>query len=125
MKMTIKQRCKEAGISINTYYSRIRAGMSPEEALSTPVKNSIRRRCKEAGISHVAYYARLRAGMTPEEALSKPTNYGKHIANTHAASDPTMNETKGMYNMDKKMYNAVSGKRPVTFWANSPHSKLV
>lgn len=35
---TIKQRCDEIGISLPTYYSRIKNGMTLEEALSTPNK---------------------------------------------------------------------------------------
>lgn len=35
---TIKQRCDEIGISLPTYYLRIKNGMTPEEALSTPNK---------------------------------------------------------------------------------------
>lgn len=36
MAKTIKQRCEEIGISLPTYYLRIKNGMTPEEALSTP-----------------------------------------------------------------------------------------
>ena len=36
MKETIAQKCKAIGISLPTYYLRIKNGMTPEEALSTP-----------------------------------------------------------------------------------------
>lgn len=38
MAKTIKQKCEEIGISMPTYYLRIKNGMTPEEALSTPNK---------------------------------------------------------------------------------------
>ena len=38
MTQTIKQKCEAIGISLPTYYLRIKNGMTPEEALSTPNK---------------------------------------------------------------------------------------
>ena len=38
MAKTIKQKCNEIGISLPTYYLRLKKGMTPEEALSTPNK---------------------------------------------------------------------------------------
>lgn len=39
--MNIKQRCEELGISIATYYFRLKNGMTPEQALSVPNKRKI------------------------------------------------------------------------------------
>ena len=36
--MTIKEKCQAAGIALPTYYFRIKQGMTPEQALSTPNK---------------------------------------------------------------------------------------
>lgn len=36
--MSIKQKCDELGISMATYYFRIKSGMTPEQALSVPNK---------------------------------------------------------------------------------------
>lgn len=38
MTQTIKQRCDAIGISLPTYYLRLKNGLAPEEALSTPNK---------------------------------------------------------------------------------------
>ena len=38
MAQTIKQKCDAIGISLPTYYLRLKNGMTPEEALSTPNK---------------------------------------------------------------------------------------
>lgn len=38
MAKTIKQKCNEIGIPLPTYYLRLKKGMTPEEALSTPNK---------------------------------------------------------------------------------------
>mgnify|MGYP000019933249 CR=1 FL=1 len=38
MAQTIKQKCDDIGISLPTYYLRLKNGMTPEEALSTPNK---------------------------------------------------------------------------------------
>lgn len=35
---TIAEKCKAAGIAYQTYYLRVKNGMTPEEALSTPLK---------------------------------------------------------------------------------------
>lgn len=40
MAKTIKQKCEEIGISLPTYYLRIKNGMTPEEALSIPNRKS-------------------------------------------------------------------------------------
>ena len=47
MVQTIKQKCAAIGISLPTYYLRIKNGMTPEQALSTPNK----RRLLASGIS--------------------------------------------------------------------------
>lgn len=38
MAKSIKEKCNEIGISLPTYYLRLKKGMTPEEALSTPNK---------------------------------------------------------------------------------------
>lgn len=38
MTKSIKEKCNEVGISLPTYYLRLKKGMTPEEALSTPNK---------------------------------------------------------------------------------------
>lgn len=70
---TLGARVSKAGLSMSTYYYRIRKGMTPEQALKTPTKTAatyLQRRTGERrtlaewavhlGISQSAMYARLR-----------------------------------------------------------------
>lgn len=69
--MTIKEKCQAIGIALPTYYLRIKQGMTPEEALSTPNKRPSRRDYR-SGVKQ------------PEKQLTteeKPViNLGKHKA---------------------------------------------
>lgn len=59
MSQTIAQKCKAVGISLPTYYQRIQKGMTPEQALSTPL---MRKRNKYHNLPQA----------TPQEADPEP-----------------------------------------------------
>lgn len=58
--MTIAEKCRQAGISVGTYYSRIYRGW--ENPLEPKPSETIAQQCKKAGISLSSYYTRLRKG---------------------------------------------------------------
>ena len=85
--MDIQDLCSKAGISVSQYCRRRKKGMTHEEALSIPVKNTrytgdkgMRgvkiEQIEKAGISKSQYYYRRRKGMTHEEALHTPVKDG-------------------------------------------------
>lgn len=65
--------CAEAGISRSTFYGRLRAGMSEQDALTR--RPSAKRPpvpLSNIGVAVTTYYDRLKRGWTPEEAATTP-----------------------------------------------------
>ena len=79
---------KENKIARSTAHSRIRNGMSPDEAVTKPIKKEIftpeqKRLMKENNIHRSTAHTRVRDGMTPQEAVTRPVDKrfwpkGKH-----------------------------------------------
>lgn len=65
---TIAEKCKAAGIAYQTYYLRVKNGMTPEEALSTP----LRRRSNRAASTPVP------APELEDQEPRAPMAYGKY-----------------------------------------------
>lgn len=72
----LKKLAEQNGISHTTLYKRLKSGMDPYEAVTTPKKHkqweSLREIAKENGISTSSFYARMDKGMDPYEAATKP-----------------------------------------------------
>lgn len=74
--MALAERCEAAGISVATYYQRLKKGMTQDEALSYQRPQTLAERCAAVGISVATYYLRIQKGMTQDEALSTPPLWG-------------------------------------------------
>ena len=81
---------EENDISVNTFNTRIRAGMSPHEAATTPLSHgrprmpsppvrrrpsgeSLAQKARKAGLKPATAYKRLQKGWPLEKALGTPT----------------------------------------------------
>jgi hypothetical protein len=97
---SIAAMVKYHGVSKSAYESRIKAGMSIEEALTTPANYTFKAVTDHLGntfesMSHLAKYwnidyskliSRLKNGMSMQDAITKPTgwrgDYVDHLGNT-------------------------------------------
>lgn len=81
---SVDDMCKAYGISSNLYRGRLQDGMSREEALTRPMRDTSikapngkayptkRAMCEAYGISLSTYANRIRRGMSIEQALTTP-----------------------------------------------------
>ena len=81
---SVDDMCKAYGISSNLYRGRLQDGMSREEALTRPLRDTSikapngetyptkRAMCEAYGISLSTYANRIRRGMSVEQALTTP-----------------------------------------------------
>lgn len=81
---SVDDMCKAYGISSNLYRGRLQDGMSREEALTRPLRDTSikapngntyptkRAMCEAYGISLSTYANRIRRGMSIEQALTTP-----------------------------------------------------
>jgi hypothetical protein len=84
---SLKAWCKERGLVYATVWTRIATGMSPEAALSTPVRAyqhneitidgrtaTLEEWCQEKAIPAKTARSRIKDGMTPEAAITTPVS---------------------------------------------------
>lgn len=119
---SIEAMCYAYDIEQCTYSSRIKRGMSVEEALTTPSKVIIKDHlgtvyltkdamCKAWGIERSTYSIRIRKGMSVEEALTTPLG-SKGLKKASACKDHLGNEYPSRDAMCEA-YNIDTG----TFWS--------
>lgn len=64
---------EQNGISVSTYYKRLREGMSRRDAATKPKGHSVFLEiAAENGISDICFYKRVERGMHPHLAATKP-----------------------------------------------------
>lgn len=96
---TVKDMCKANGVSVRSYYKKLKAGKTKKEALTKTVRreapeelrtgldgtvySTIKEMTQHYGLSDAVYKNRLNLGWSKEEALTKKLKYkGKGIDKT-------------------------------------------
>lgn len=87
-KPTIKELCRQAGISPICYYKRLSRGMSKEEALTTPnkrklsIKTALKPEKKETGVPMMIQHGKTKSCVFEEDHMNLMYQYRKKRAET-------------------------------------------
>ncbi len=98
---TIAEKCRAAGIAYQTYYLRVKNGMTPEEALSTP----LRRRSNRAASTPVP------APEPEDQEPRAPMTYGKYYVFEQDFQKNQQEKRKNRSDDEQEKYTALPPKQ--------------